>query len=86
MQGEPQGGWAHLVLHLVLDWSYAEQRLVPVWDERRLDRARRQQKRFSERVLAFYRGCRLDYPIMVHRQVSTTGKPTRWELGVAEIP
>jgi hypothetical protein len=80
--GEPCG---HLVLHLILDWSYAQQAWIPLWDERRLALNRRQQEANGSHVTGFYRRCTLSYPVRVHRLLTAMGQPRRYELCVETL-
>jgi hypothetical protein len=78
----PGEGAAHLLLYLVPEWSYAQQRLIPEWDERALLRNRREQARYAEAVAEFYASCALAYDVHVHHVVAGGGHHRARELDV----
>jgi hypothetical protein len=75
----------HLVLHHILDWSYARRQWIPLWDERRLALNRRQQESYGSRVTRFYQRCELTFPVCVHRLLMIKGQPPRYELGISTL-
>jgi hypothetical protein len=76
----------HLVLHYILDWSYARQELIPEFDERRRARARAEQDGYAAAVTRFYQGCGLAYGVRVHYLIMTSGQRPRVERDGARIP
>ncbi|MBN1400192.1 MAG: hypothetical protein JXA74_05105 [Anaerolineae bacterium] len=84
-EAAPERPCGHLVLHHILDWSYAHQGWIPLWDDRRLALSRRQQERYGSHVRRFYQRCGLPFPVCVHRRLMMTGEPPRYELCVATL-
>ena len=78
----PGGDWGHLVLHFICDWSYSQQRLVPAVDERKREANLREQGRYADDVVPFYRDAGLPYGFVVHRALFASGRQPRYELGV----
>ena len=58
---------AHLVLHIIPEWSYSRQQLVLEHDERAGTAALREQDRCASAVVRFYREAQLPYDVRVHR-------------------
>ena len=83
-EGEEAG---HLTLYLILDWSYSRQSLIDEFDERRSDSNIGEQEELGRKVISFYRGSRLPYPVWVHRELAQTGrKPIReLKIGLIEL-
>jgi hypothetical protein len=79
------GDDGHLVLHYILDWSYARQTLVPAFDERRRAAALAEQDRYAAAVVRFYEGCALPYDVRVHHLTMTSGARPRLERDAARI-
>ena len=77
---------AHLLLHVILDWSYSRQSLIPKEDERRIKGNRQEQQRYASAVVSFYRSCQLTLDVAVHRMTMQAAKPNRYELNVDRIP
>jgi len=78
----PDGEWGHLLLHFMCDWSYSQQRLVPAVDERKRQANLREQQRYAEDVVSFYRDAELPYGFAVHRVLFDAGQQPRYEIGV----
>ena len=76
---------AHLVFHLILDWSYSRQCLIPYFDERSLNRNRCEQEKFASSVIGFYKRCNLPYYINVHYLLMKTGESNIYEYNVKKI-
>ena len=70
------------MLHFICDWSYSQQRLVPAVDERKREANLREQGRYADDVVAFYRGAVLPYGFVVHHVLFESGRQPCYELGV----
>jgi hypothetical protein len=57
---------AHLLVRIDPHWDYDRQRLVPAELEDQIDANLKRQFRTGERILEFYRACRLMYPFSLH--------------------
>ena len=76
---------AHLVLHFILDWSYAHQNIVPDIDERRVRVNEREQQGYARAIQRFYRGCKLPYDVAVHHLTMRAAKRPRYRFNVGLI-
>jgi hypothetical protein len=79
------GGSGHLVLHIIPEWSYSRQQLVPEHDERRMEANLREQEQFGRDVQAFFERARLPYDVRVHRILGGGGHHRRRETDVERI-
>ncbi len=75
----------HLVLQLIPEWSYSQQRLIAEHDERRANANLREQHAYASAVLAFYKRAALRYDVRAHRVLGGGGHHRRRELDVARI-
>lgn len=76
---------AHLLMHLILDWSYSRRVLIPEWDDRRLVANRREQQLYVSAVVRFYDSCHLSNDLMIHYLLMQAGKSNVYEIGVTRI-
>lgn len=81
----PASNGGHLVLHYILDWSYARQALIPEFDERRRAAALAEQDRYAEAVVRFYEACPLTYDVRVHHLTMTSGRRPHWDRDITRI-
>lgn len=63
-----------LVLHLIPEWSYRLQELVPDHDWRRRAHAQADQCAYGRRVVEFYAACDLDYDVAVFHLIVSSGQ------------
>jgi hypothetical protein len=75
----------HLVLNAIPEWSYSRQSLIAEHDERGRAAAVREQDRFAQAVIRFYRDARLPYSVRVHRIIGGGGHHRHRELDVERI-
>lgn len=57
---------AHLLIRIDPQWDYDRQRLIPPELSDQIDENLDRQMKHGERILSFYRDCKLGYPFCVH--------------------
>lgn len=75
----------HILLYFILDWSYSQQCLIPDFDERRRKANRREQEKYADSVIDFYKNAGLPYKAIIHHLIIGKGGYPEYEFSVDSI-